>query len=357
MIDPFSVRHNLPPMPMTAGLMSTRNLEHYANIPFQEGYSIDANHSFSQNDSGHLLKTSAVPAMQCPPRSAPPTMHNYPPSVLTQPRQPPQASIFTFRPEDGTGEIGWALEKTTSPYQATPLLNGKLKFPTRPLHPGVLARCHNEWLDEYPETMPEMTQGMNRMGEGMIPCTKRFPTPQGTFESQHVRTLWQELERRRILEVNDTEHLRRLRLEAIHMIKAETAYRASAGVNGLTQQELFDSIPEPPEEHVNHKARILWEQTKKSATYAVGLLRQAEYCIAQGHLGFMPLNHNRAPQQQQQQQHQQQQSEHNRSGSSTPQRPQMMAAFIPADSPSEAGSQGAPRLRGMTKQQTEQETA
>lgn len=293
--EPLLAKQVLPPMSSTTGsLMASKNLEHYA-MPFTEaplgidngGQQQQHHHLTPINEALPLLRPNQLSAHQCPPHSAPPTMHTHYPNTPPSPHSTSgRNSIFSFCPDPITGEVGWMVEQQTSRFQMSPLLNGKVKFPTRPLMPGVLAKIHNEWLDEFPEPGPEGEEDW----EGKLMAVKRFPTPQMTFESEHVRTLWQELERRRILEIDDRSLLHRLRMEAIYMIKLETAHRASAGVNGLSQEELFESIPDPPEDQINHKTLLLWEQTKRSAIYAVGLLRQAEYCIAQGNLGFMPLN-------------------------------------------------------------------
>lgn len=222
------------------------------------------------------------------PHSAPPMAHSY--SSGPMKLEPARNSIYHFTPDHETGELGWAVEEQSSRFQTSPLLNSKVHFPTRPLNPGVLARIHNDWLEEYPMPVAEGSlEAKDRRG------IKQFPTPQMNFESQHIRTLWQELERRRILEMTDGNLFNRLRQEATVLLKSEAmAGMALAGIDAISQERYLSKHLEPTEEQIKKKAQALWEQTRKSAVYAVGLLRQAEYCIAHGHLGFMPLNHIRS---------------------------------------------------------------
>jgi hypothetical protein len=217
------------------------------------------------------------------PQSAPANMANYPcqqaAGIVSR------NSVLSLCPDVATGELGWNVENQTSRFQTSPLLNGNMKFPTRPLIPGVLAKIHNDWLEEYPQPvgapLPSSILEDERIGN--MQRLKRFPTPRSTFESHHIRILWQELERRRILEMSDIHIVGRLRQEARQLLKIESAHYALVnGIDPYSRQEIYNSTPEPSEEQIEVKVQTLGEQTKKSAVYAVGLLRHVQRGAGEG---------------------------------------------------------------------------
>ncbi|UZJ52658.1 hypothetical protein CBS101457_001978 [Exobasidium rhododendri] len=292
MNDPFSTKQQTS-FPILSSVENVSGMSK-ASVQSPEAYKShrsEANVLESGVSSGHRMDMQPFSSRREPTQILFP--HSAPPSVLSYACQPNLASrnsIFSLCPDLATGELGWSVESQTSRFQTSPLLSGNLKFPVRPLIPGVLAKIHNDWLEEYPQPV-----GGNQAEEERAGTThrlKRFPSPKSTFESHHIRILWQELERRRILELSDVQVLSKLRQEARQTLKTESAHYAYVnGPDVYNRQDLYHSIPEPSEEQVEMRVQTMWEQTKKSAVYAVGLLRQAEYCIAQGHLGFMPLSH------------------------------------------------------------------
>jgi len=262
---------------LPSGLTGT-NETHLSDRECHFDQRIETMNTTRRSSDKHFIPHSAPPNVQCHP--------NVTPHLLLR------NSVFSFCPDMVTGELGWNVEQRNDRFQASPLLNSKMRFPIRPLIPGVLAKIHNDWLEEYPQPSVHSTAGLGDEASRNLQPNKRFPTPHMTFESQHIRILWQELERRRILELEDIQLLAKLRQEAKHLLRMEAFHYASSNVmSPYSHENIFNSIPEPSEEQLKIKVQSLWEQTKKSAAYAVGLLRQAEYCIAHGHLGFMPLNH------------------------------------------------------------------
>ncbi|PWN32265.1 uncharacterized protein FA14DRAFT_182174 [Meira miltonrushii] len=164
-------------------------------------------------------------------------------------------------------------------------------FPIRPLHEGVLRRIHDEWLHAH-----SFASDVLRTGDHGLPTAyqaaegsrRYFPPVEMCPDAAYLRQAWQELERRRILNLaNFPDVIEQLRKEATDELKREASQRAMMSatmMNVLTWASI--ATQEPPAEAVDDRARLIWERRKAAATYAVGLLRQAEYCVAEGFRAF-----------------------------------------------------------------------
>lgn len=272
------------PVPVLAA--STAHAEHNEAPQSEEAGEVlleGTNEAVTSSRDSHSTNHHDLEPVQQPVSHHRPSVQ-HPSHMRTE--NPNRNLLFVLAADPMTDEVGWFLEGQSSRYQSSPCLESNVPFPIRPLGSGILAGIHNHWLGEFPEPPEEIKSGLSPT-QGKL--YKRFPTANGTFESQHVRSLWQELERRRILEMNDPHHIHRLRHEAMMMLRSEAMQRK--GRNGPASKSRQDQSVEPTEEEIDIRSQLLWDQSKRSAVYAVGLLRQAEYCIAQGHLGFVPLQH------------------------------------------------------------------
>lgn len=175
------------------------------------------------------------------------------------------------------GDQGWYLERqppqtTSVPY--SPYLDPRSNFPSRPLLPGTLAQLHNDWLLAFGQ------------GDGQRPdplVTRGLPTPEQTYESSRLRMIWQEIDRRRSVDIGQAE----MEVVMLAKNKAYNELRSALYANGTPR--------EPTYEEVARKAKETWERSKVALLYCSALLRQAEFALAQGSLALRPPEQNQAP--------------------------------------------------------------
>lgn len=171
------------------------------------------------------------------------------------------------------GEQGWYIQQQpprTASVPHFPFLDQRSIFQTRPLLPGTLAQIHNDWL---------LAHGQ---GDGQRPdllMSRGLPSPDQTFDSRRLRAFWQEIERRRIVDLSQGD-------AGVIMLAQNRAYhqlRISLYACGTPR--------EPTHQEISKGAKELWEKSKLSLLYCSALLRQAEFALAQGSLALRPSDY------------------------------------------------------------------
>lgn len=200
---------------------------------------------------------------------------------------------FILTDYGSSGDVTWKLDDNEPAQRLASkfYLPNQPPFPVRPLREGVLRRIHDEWLQSHlysSDMFRSGGHGFSTTYQGAEGARKYFPQVETNSDSAYLRQAWQDLERRRILNLsNFPEVIEDLRKEAIEELKREATQRAMMSatmMNALTWANI--ATQEPPQNEIDNRARLNWERRKAAAAYAVGLLRQAEYCVAEGFRAF-----------------------------------------------------------------------
>lgn len=247
--------------------------------------------------------TSLVPQQFTPAQSHPPTNRAQSvPNRSTKMARPtsskgspvPAKDIHFILTDFGSsGDVTWKADDNEPAQRLASkfYLPDQPPFPIRPLHEGVLRRIHDDWLHSHSFSSDMFRtggHGFSTTYQGAEGARRYFPQAETNPDAAYIRQAWQELERRRILNLaNFPDVIEHLRKEAIDELKREASQRAmmSATVMGaLTWANI--ATQDPPKIEIDNRAKLNWERRKAAATYAVGLLRQAEYCVAEGFRAF-----------------------------------------------------------------------